>query len=132
MNKSHGSVAIEALLLVPVLFVIATTVVFVGRLTDAAGTVHHAADIAARVASQSSTNTALGRAHSAAIRSVSTESKECKSPEVTIERMQIQREVHYVVRVRCIVNLGGLGLLSLRSRTVSAVSSEVVDVYTQR
>lgn len=132
MNRSQGSAAIEALLLVPALFVIVTTIVFVSRLTDAAGIVHRAADVAARVASQSSTSTAIDRSRNAAIRSIVAESRVCISPTVTVDRSRYQNEVHFIVRVACRVNLGGLGLLSLGDRTVSAVSSEVVDVYSRR
>lgn len=132
MKTSQGSIAVEALLLVPALFVFATMIVFAGRMTDAAGTVHRAADVAARVASQSSMNTALERSRIAAMRSMANESHVCISPAVTVDRSRIQRELHYFVRVTCRVDLRGLGLLSIGNRLVSATSSEVVDVYTQR
>jgi Flp pilus assembly protein TadG len=132
MRNSKGSIAVEALLLVPGLFIFATTIVFVSRLTDASGSVHRAADIAARVASQSSTNTAVIRARTAALLAVSADSSACTSPGVSVEQRRVQREVYYVVRVVCKVNLEGLGLLSLGSRSVSATSSEVVDVFTNR
>lgn len=132
MKKSQGSIAVEALLLIPALFVFATTVVFVSRLTDASATVHRAADVAARVASQSSDGSAIGRARTAAMRSVTAESSGCLTPLIDVDRRRVQREVHYVVRVACTVNIRGLGLLALRGRTVSATSSEVVDVYTNR
>lgn len=132
MKKSEGSIAVEALLLVPALFVFATTIVFVSRLTDASATVHRAADVAARIASQSSQNTAMARAHTAALRAVTAASSGCARPVVDVDRHRVQREVHYVVRVACTVKLDGLGLLAIRGRTVSASSSEVVDVYTNR
>jgi hypothetical protein len=132
MKNSKGSIAIEALLLVPVLFIFATTIVFVNRLTDASGSVHRAADIAARVASQSSAVTAVNRGREAALLAVNADTSGCVSPGVSVEQRRVDREVHYVVRVVCKVNLEGLGLLSIGSRSVSATSSEVVDVFTNR
>jgi hypothetical protein len=72
------------------------------------------------------------RARTAALLAVSADSSACTSPGVSVEQRRVQREVHYVVRVVCKVNLEGLGLLSLGSRIVSATSSEVVDVFTNR
>lgn len=132
MSRSKGSIAIEALLLVPALFVFATLIVFVSRYTDAAGNVQRAADVAARVASQSSHDYADTRARSVAISSLSNQASSCSLPAVAVRRFQVRREVHYEVRVSCSVNLRGLGLLSVGTRRVSATSSEVVDVYTNR
>lgn len=132
MRRSEGSIAIEALLLVPALFIFATLVVFISRHTDAEGNVQRAADVAARVASQSSHGLADSRARSAALSSLDPQSSSCLFPSVAVNRYQVRREVHYEVRVSCSVNLRGLGFLSVGTRRVSATSSEVVDVYTNR
>lgn len=132
MRDSKGSIAIESLLLVPVLFIFATLVVFVTRLTDASGHVQRAADVAARVASQSSQGLAISRAEAVALSSLNVPSSGCILPTVAVSRYRVQRELHYEVRVSCRVNLRGLGLLSVGTRNVSAKSTEVVDVYTNR
>jgi len=132
MKQSEGSIAIESLLLVPALFIFATFVVFATRLTDASGHVQRAADVAARVASQSSQGSAIRSAQTAALSSLHIQSSSCTVPIVEVKRFRIQREVHYEVRVSCRVNVRGLGLLSVGTRNVSAKSTEVVDVYTNR
>ena len=132
MRNSNGSIAVESVLLVPALFMFATLIVFAGRYTDATGNVQRAADIAARIASQSTHNSAIRRAEAAAVQSLEAQSSGCVSPTVFVNRYRSQREVHYEVRVSCSVNLRGLGLLSVGTRRVSATSSEVVDVYTNR
>lgn len=131
-SDSKGSIVIEALILAPVLFLVATFVLFAARLTDAKSTVHRAADIAARIASQSSTSNAVSRAHESAVLATTSMHSGCLKPTVYVRRINVRNEVHYSVRVSCIVDVNGLGLLSLGKRTVSSTSSEIVDMYTSR
>lgn len=132
MKKSEGSVAIEALLLVPALFIFASFIVFANRYTNAIGNVQRAADVAARIASQSAQNSAIRRAETSALQTLEAQSSDCVSPTVLVNRYRTQREVHYEVRVSCSINLRGLSLLSVGVKRVTATSSEVVDVYTFR
>ena len=131
-SNSDGSIAIEALILAPVLFLIATFVLFVSRLTDATSTVHRAADIAARIASQSAASNAVYRAEQSAIRATMATKSGCQVPRVHVQRFLLHNELHYSVRVACDVELKGLGLLKLGKRTVSSSSTEIVDIYTSR
>lgn len=131
-RNSKGSITIEALLLVPTIFLFSSLIVYVGRMTDAAISVRHAADVAARVASQSNAQAAKYRAIQTAKQELSSLRTGCDETDVEIKKVDRQFDTTYVVRVHCTVNTRGLGLLSLVPKSVSAESSEIVDVYTAR
>ncbi len=131
-RNSKGSLTIEALLLVPTIFLFSSLIVYVGRMTDAAISVRHAADVAARVASRSNALAAKYRAVQTAKQELSSLRTGCDETDVEIKKVDRLFDTTYVVRVHCTVNTRGLGLLSLVPKSVSAESSEIVDVYTAR
>ena len=124
--------AIEALLLVPALFMFTSLIVYVGRITDASLTVRRTADMAARVASQSSPTSARQRAIQSAMNELRMPSSGCGASSVKIQQFIRQNQTIYLASIACDVNLSGLGLLDLAHRRVTAESTEVIDVYTAK
>jgi Flp pilus assembly protein TadG len=132
MQKESGSITIEALLLVPALFLFSSLIIYVGRMTDAALSVRRAADVAARVASESNAQTSKYQALQVARRELSLLKSGCDHSDVDVVSAIRNAAVTYEVRVTCIVNSRGLGLLALAPRSVTAESTEIVDFYTSR
>ena len=130
--KDSGSITIEALLLVPAMFLFASLIIYVGRMTDASIALHHAADVSARVASQSSAKDAVARATQTAKRELGESVSGCVDSTVVVTPRNANGGTTYVVRLTCAVNIQGLGILSLVKKTISVESSEIVDVYTNR
>jgi Flp pilus assembly protein TadG len=124
--------AIEALLLVPALFMFTSLIVYVGRITDASLTVRRTADMAARVASQSSAISARQRAIQSATNELRMPSSGCVASTVRVHQLIRQNQTVYLASITCAVNLSGLGLLGLLHRRVTAESTEVIDVYTAK
>ena len=128
----RGSLTVEVLLLVPVLMMMFLLIVHVGRLTDASFRVHRAADVSARIASQSNFNSMILHGVSAAHRDLAGSGSTCERVAVSITRGQIGRIQTVTTSIKCVVSFSGLGLLSLPPRTVSATSTEVVDYFSGR
>jgi Flp pilus assembly protein TadG len=131
-NNSRGSLTVEALLLVPVLMMMFLLIVHVGRLTDASFRVHRAADVSARIASQSSSNSMISRGVTAAHNDLVGSGSKCERSNVIVTRGHIGRIQTVTTYVTCVISSSGLGLLSLPQRTVRATSTEVVDYFSGR
>jgi Flp pilus assembly protein TadG len=131
-RNDKGSITIEAMLLVPTIFLFSSLIVYVGRMTDAAITVRRAADVAARVASQANEQSANYRAIQTVKHEIGSLTSGCNDSDVHVQKVKRNWETTYVAKVNCSINTRGLGLLSLIPKTVSAESSEIVDVYTAR
>ena len=114
------------------MFIFGTFIIYVGRMTDAALTVRRAADVAARVASESSSQIATSRATRIAHQEMSLLKSGCDSSDIDVRRVLLKEQTTYEVRVQCTINIRGLGLLAIAPRSVSAESSEIVDLYTSR
>lgn len=124
----RGSAAVELIVLVPVLLVLVLFVVFVGRLAQASTTVRHAADQAARSASQVSTGAMSGVATTTALSELAAGGLSCVAPEVHVSRNEVQGTSAIAVTVSCAVNRQALVPLAPGVHHVSATSTEVVDV----
>jgi Flp pilus assembly protein TadG len=131
-NTSRGSLTVEALLLVPVLMMMFLLIVHVGRLTDASFRVHRAADVSARIASQSSFNLMIPRGVTAAHNDLAGNTSACERANVLVTRGSIGRIQTVTTSITCVVSSLGLGLLSLPQQTVRATSTEVVDYFSGR
>ncbi len=131
-NTSRGSLTVEALLLVPVLMMMFLLIVHVGRLTDVSFRVHRAADVSARIASQSSSNSMISRGVTAAYNDLVGIGSKCEQSNVLVTRGRIGRIQTVTTSITCVVSSSGLGLLSLPQRTVQATSTEVVDYFSGR
>ena len=131
-NTSRGSLTVEALILIPALMMLFLLIVHVGRLTDASFRGHRAADVSARVASQSNSKSMVSRGVAAAHKDLAGNSSTCERSDVLVTRGRIGRIQTVTTSVTCVVSSSGLGLLSLSQRTIRATSTEVVDYFSGR
>ena len=131
-SASRGSFTVEALILVPILMMLFFLIVYVGRLTDASFRVHRAADVSARISSQSNFNSMISRGVTAARKDLAGSVSTCEQADVSITRGQIGRIQTVTTSITCVVSFSGLGLLSLPQRTIRATSTEVVDYFSGR
>ena len=131
-NISRGSLTVEALILVPALMMLFLLIVNVGRLTDASFRVHRAADVSARIASQSNSNSMISRGVAAAHNDLVGRRSTCERANVLVTKGHIGRIQTVTTSITCVVSSSGLGLLSLPQRTVRATSTEVVDYFSGR
>ena len=131
-NNSRGSLTVEALILVPALMMLFLLIMHVGRLTDASFRVHRAADVSARIASQSNSNSMISRGVAAAHNDLVGSTSTCERANVLVTRGHIGRIQTVTTSITCVVSTSGLGLLSLPQRTVRATSTEVVDYFSGR
>jgi len=131
-NISRGSLTVEALILVPALMMLFLLIVHVGRLTDASFRVHRAADVSARIASQSNSNSMISRGVAAAHNDLVGSTSICERANVLVTRGHIGRIQTVTTSITCVVSSSGLGLLPLPQRTVRATSTEVVDYFSGR
>lgn len=131
-NISRGSLTVEALILVPALMMLFLLIMHVGRLTDASFRVHRAADVSARIASQSNSNSMISRGVAAAHNDLVGSTSTCERANVLVTRGHIGRIQTVTTSITCVVSTSGLGLLSLPQRTVRATSTEVVDYFSGR
>ena len=131
-NTSRGSLTVEALILVPALMMLFLLIVYVGRLTDASFRVHRAADVSARIASQSIFTSMISHGVTAAHKDLGGSASICERIDVSITRGKIGRIQTVTTSIRCVVSFSGLGLLSPPQRTVRATSTEVVDYFSGR
>ena len=131
-NTSRGSLTVEALILVPALMMLFLLVVYIGRLTDASFRVHRAADVSARIASQSNFTSMISHGVTAAHKDLGGSASICERIDVSITRGKIGRIQTVTTSIRCVVSFSGLGLLSPPQRTVRATSTEVVDYFSGR
>ena len=123
-QQNRGSAAVELVVLVPTLMLLVLMVVFAGRLAQANTTVRHAADQAARAASQVSDGAMATRAAQVALSEIGAQGLVCLTPMVTVDR----GPATVAVTVSCTVNRQALAPLAPGVQTVVASSVEVVDV----
>jgi hypothetical protein len=120
---------VEVLLLTPALFMFTLVIIFAMRLTDSQSRTQSAADVAARVASQSSSRTMLSRGYAAAHSDLSRTGLKCNALTVDMVRTTIRGMPAVTAEVKCNVDLSGLSALGLSRHVVIARSTEVVDLY---
>ena len=107
-------------------------IVVAGRSGEALQQVKHAADQGARAASVAEQSRRAARGSSAALKDLQTSGVSCTSQQVDVRNIVHNNFRAVSVTVSCRVNHSGLALLSLGSRTVTAQSVEVLDVYRSR
>jgi hypothetical protein len=127
----RGSVALELVLLTPLVLVLIVFVAFCGRLTRAEAIVRDAAAAGARAASlRQQPFTARADATAAVLSNLVGHSSTCPAPTVTVDTSSLRPGGQVSVEVRCVVPLRDLALLGVPgSRTVTARSVEVVDAW---
>lgn len=131
-NKSRGSLTAETLILIPALTMFVLLIVYASRLTEASFRVHRAADVSARIASQSNTYSMISRGIAAGHSDLIGGKPVCERTEVSVKRGHIGRVKTVTTAISCVVSSTGIGLLSLPERTVRASSTEVVDYFSGR
>jgi len=131
-SRDKGSVTVEVVLLTPVLLFVALLIIHAGRLSDAHLRVQHAADVAARAASQVREASMTSTAENAALAEMMTNGVPCRDISVSLRRIRDINNGFVEATVTCHHNVEGLGSLGVRSKRVSATSREIVDRYTFR
>jgi len=131
-SRHRGSLTVEVVLLAPVLVLVAMLIVHAGRLSDAHLRVQHAADVAARAASQVRETAMVATAENAALAEMMTNGVPCRNISVSLRRIRDSHNGYVEATVSCRHNIEGLGALGVRSTLVSATSREVVDRFTFR
>lgn len=129
LRNCSGSATVEMVLLTPILVLVAIFVVYLGRAGGATEQVRHAADVAARSASASSTTHMSGVAAAAARNDLAANGVNCASTSTSVAVNNSPGSSSVTVTVSCLINRSGLGLLGVSAREVSASSTEVIDRY---
>jgi Flp pilus assembly protein TadG len=125
----RGSVAVEMVLLAPVLVVLMLFVVYVGRAGGASEQVRHAADQAARAASLVGRSSMPAAAEQAARADLVANGVNCSSSGVSISVVDTTRVDSVTVTVTCQLNTSGTELIGAIGRTITATSTEVIDRF---
>lgn len=121
--------AVELVLITPLVVVLLLFVAFGGRVVRAEAAVRHAADRAARAASlRQAPAAATAAARSVALDELAASPLSCMSPTVTVDTGSLGPGGQVRVTVTCTARLGDLGLLGVPgSKRFSATSAEVID-----
>jgi Flp pilus assembly protein TadG len=128
-TRHRGSVAVEMVLLTPVLVVLLLFVVHVGRSGEGMSEVRHAADQGARAASLVSRSRMSAAAELAVRRDLSLSGSSCENPRVSVSYQTSVASSSVRVDVRCGVSNVGLALIGARPVQLSASSTEVIDRF---
>lgn len=132
VTGERGSLTVEAVVLAPVLVLVVLAAVFVHRYTEASFRLARVADVAARTASQVQIDSMASQGATAARRELVATYPSCRGASVRLSTRSEAGLLHVTATVRCRVDLGGLSLLGVGARTVTATSTEVVDFHTNR
>lgn len=125
----RGSVAIEMVLLTPVLVVLLLFVVHVGRTSEGVSELRHAADQGARAASLAARSRMNAAAVTAVRQDLAASGSSCEQPTVAVTLQTSGFSSSVRVNVRCRVSNLGLALIGSRQVQLSATSTEVVDRF---
>ena len=128
-RSDRGSVAVELVVLTPVLVLLLALVVFLGRAGGSVQHVRHAADVAARAASLTARTSMEQVAEATAARDLADNGVDCESTSVGVTVGGAPEPTSVTVTVSCTVSRQGVSLLGAAARTVTATSTEVVDRY---
>ncbi len=121
-TSDHGSTAVELVVVVPALMVALLFIVYAGRLTQANTRVHQAADHAARSAAMTSRRMMTAKAEAAVAASM--EDARCAQHNVTVS----VDTGAVTATVTCTIDRSDLAPLAPGVQTVTASSTEVIDV----
>lgn len=132
MTKSErGSVALEMVLLTPVLLCLLLFVVVAGRLVNVRNDVDFSAKAGARAASITRSSTLAGtEAQDAVNESLDNTAAKCSSLDTTVDTSGFKPGGQVTVTVRCAVDISMASLLHIpASKTVTATFTEPIDLY---
>lgn len=137
-DRERGNVAINTVVIFPVLLLIGLLLIMAGRLVLAEGVVQSAANEAARAASISRTaGVAAVQARTTATSTLANSGVRCSqtavAPATDAFSLPLGTVGTITVRVECVVPLRDLGLPGAPgSRTISATGTSVLDAYRGR
>lgn len=129
MKEERGSLAAEAVILLPCFMMLLLLVVYAGRMTLTATQIQHVAETAARAASRESLQNAQQQALASAQREIQRLDIECKHARIDVQLLDREALNAVRVNVMCSVQTGDLGLLRIPSLQVHASSLSVIDRY---
>ena len=132
MRSDRGSVAMEMVLLTPLLIIILMFVIHAGRAGQGVNLLKHAADQGARAASLVAEPRMISVAQQAVIQDLLTSGLSCVSPLVATNYEQSSLSASVTVTVSCQTSNEGLSLLGAHTVSMSASSTEVIDRYRAR
>ena len=127
MKTQSGSVAVEMVLLAPVLMLLILFGVYASRASESLVQVRHAADQAARSASTVSRGRVQSVANDVANRTLNNSGTSCVDFAVSTTVIDQGSNSAVRVKVECTIKTQGLTLLGVPERRVSATSTEVLD-----
>jgi Flp pilus assembly protein TadG len=127
MKTQSGSVAVEMVLLAPVLMLLILFGVYASRASESLVQVRHAADQAARSASKVSRGRVQSVANDVANRTLNNSGTSCVDFAVSTAVIDQDSNTAVRVKVECTIKTQGLALLGVSERRVSATSTEVLD-----
>lgn len=131
-RRDEGSIAVEVVLVAPLLIVLLVLVAGLGRIAHTRGQVDGAAADAARSASQQRTAPAAQKAGEDAARSYLGENS-CRRLDVHIDGARLRPGGSVTATVRCEASLAGFGLAGLPgSRAFTATAIAPIDTYRGR
>ncbi len=122
MRSDRGSATVELVIMAPVLLLMLLFIVYVGRLTQANSEVAQAADHGARAAALASRPNMVDQAQAAA--STSLADSKCLNRQVSVADAGFE----VTVTVTCTIVRSDLAPLAPGQQTVSATSTEIIDV----
>ncbi|MGQ0631596.1 MAG: TadE/TadG family type IV pilus assembly protein [Sporichthyaceae bacterium] len=127
--RDAGSVAVEVVLVAPLLIVLLVLVAGLGRIAHTRGQVDGAAADAARSASLERTGAAAQRAGESAARAYLGD-RACQQLDVAIDTAKLRPGGTVSAQLRCTASLAGLGMAGLPgSRAFTATAVAPIDTY---
>lgn len=130
-ERDRGSIAVELVLLAPLLIALLLLVVGLGRIAHARGQVDGAAGDAARSASLARTADEARQAGERAARAHLGEN--CRALDVDIDTAAMRPGGAVIARVRCTASLAGLGLAGFPgSRIFTASATAPIEIHRSR
>jgi Flp pilus assembly protein TadG len=131
MTKSghRGSLAVEMVLLVPVLMTMVMFIVLVGKVQSASMALRHSTDVGARTGSVALIEDARHRAYVRTVDELNRSRHICASTHVHTQTKKINGEMMVVASAQCVIRVQGLSLLGVHGPTLKSTSVEVIDRY---
>ena len=131
-DRDRGSIAVELVLVAPLLIVLLLFVVGLGRIAHTRGQIDGAAAEAARSASLQRTPSAAQQAGQDAARAQLGD-RSCRSLDIAIDASRLRPGGDVTASVRCVASLAGLGLAGFPgSRTFTASAIAPIETYRSR
>jgi Flp pilus assembly protein TadG len=131
-ERDRGSIAVELVVMAPLLIVLFLFVVGLGRIAHTTGQVEGAAAEAARTASLQRTPASAAQAGDDAGRAQLAD-RGCQSLDIDVDTRGLRPGGEVTARVRCVASLAGLSWAGFPgSRTFTATATAPIETYRSR